>query len=80
MSETKLNGCIVEQCKILTECNLAYGCENPPCAGAVVENCHSTQQLKAEIAALANEVEAGIIISECYIKNIINRLRQLSAV
>jgi hypothetical protein len=51
------------------------------CASKNIEAiANSTQQLKAEIAALANEVEAGIIISECYIKNIINRLRQLSAV
>ena len=63
MAETKLNGCIVEQCKIRTECNLAYGCENPPCAGAVVENCHSLQQLKAEILALRKD---GVIADDMY--------------
>jgi len=60
MTETKFNGCIVEQCKIRTECNFSYGCENPPCAKAVVENCHSLQQLQDAIAVLAVELEHAV--------------------
>jgi hypothetical protein len=48
MAEIKLNGCIIEKCKIRTECNLAYGCENPPCAGDVEiqKPSHNTASLK----------------------------------
>ena len=49
---------------------------------AVEENCHSVQQLKAEIAALATDLECHMyhqFTSEMYVE-LRKRLRQLSAV
>jgi hypothetical protein len=49
---------------------------------AVEENCHSVQQLKAEIAALATEIESclGCIPSGDKVFSLIAKMRQLSAV
>ena len=48
----------------------------------VVENCHSLQQLKAEIAALATQIESclGRIPSGDKVFSLIAKMRQLSAV
>ena len=50
-------------------------CHN--CSGVVA---NSTQQLKAEIAALADRMLAGPTGDDCYIREYANELRQLSAV
>ena len=75
-----------EYCKqchksVYHKCERIYGADVPPCAKAVVENCHSTQQLKAEIAAFVHTVVANQ--GECLqqnVDNFIERMRQLSAV
>lgn len=66
-------------------CDMAI-CDGKSCnhyvSKAVVENCHSLQQLKAEIAALADHVDScgrmdnGKVWAYC----ISDKLRQLSAV
>ena len=77
-----------EYCKqchksVYHKCERIYGADVPPCAKAVVENCHSLQQLKAEIAAVLKEAVCmsfdGI---ESYELSIIayEKLRQLTAV
>jgi len=66
-----------------TGCLVKIRADVPPCAKAVVENCHSLQQLKAEIAAVLKEAVCmsfdGI---ESYELSIIayEKLRQLTAV
>ena len=48
---------------------------------SVVENCHSLQQLKAEIAALANELEMQVGLGQVTERiELVKRLRKLSAV
>ena len=52
----------------------------PPCSKRAVENCHSLQQLKAEIAALIPRVSAiNTLSSWVELSSIINKLRELSA-
>ena len=45
-----------------------------------VENCHSIQQLKAEIAALVNEFDSVAINHSQRVRDFTRKLRQLSAV
>ena len=80
MAKVQLYGC--------ADCEIAIDCENrcaehtPPCAKLADKNFNSLQQLKAEIAAIADSVEdytttgadAGTIA--CIVRD----LRQLSAV
>ena len=77
--------CLLCDSKVSEVCGKLYVArgKKPPCAGHVVENCHSLQQLKAEIAAFTTDLQ-------CYIDNfgddkrllglIVHGLRQLSAV
>ena len=51
----------------------------PPCSKRAVENCHSLQQLKAEIAALADLVDR-CDNTQGVVHDIAVRMRQLSAV
>jgi hypothetical protein len=54
----------------------------PPCSKRAVENCHSVQQLKAEIAALANKLENDCDGLDAWsvVCDVMKRMRQLSAV
>ena len=75
--------CLLCDSKVSEVCGKLYVArgKKPPCAGHVVENCHSLQQLKAEIADLLSYVEDSIgsqvAISGRYLAE---RLRQLSAI
>ena len=75
--------CLLCDSKVSEVCGKLYVArgKKPPCAKAVVENCHSLQQLQAKIAALANEIECRtrdqVSISPSMV---VERLRQLSAV
>ena len=82
MAETKLNGCIIEQCGLRHTCTLMYGSENPPCAKTVVENVNSVQQLQAKIAACVDKFSLTVKVpfDAQQISDFLTELRQLSAV
>ena len=76
-----------EYCKschksVYHKCERIYGADVPPCAKAVVENCHSLQQLQAKIAALADEADKMSPVGSSIMHRweVVQRLRQLSAV
>ena len=76
-----LNNTLCDKCKAFDKCDEQYGGGVPPCAGAVVENCHCLQQLQAEIALLISVWNGGnrTVFLDHFVRRI-ERLRQLSAV
>ena len=76
--------CLLCDSKVSEVCGKLYVArgKKPPCARAVVENCRSLQQLKAEIAALVPIVSSIKVSWHDTNKHffVTERLRQLSAV
>ena len=78
---TILNNTLCDKCKCFNRCDEQYGEGVPPCAGAVVESCHSLQHLQAEIALLISVFNRGnrTEFLDHFVRRV-ERLRQLSAV
>jgi len=75
--------CLLCDSKVSEVCGKLYVArgKKPPCAGHVVENCHSLQQLKAEIRAIADGLEIAYRGADpMAVDNAVNELRELSAI
>jgi len=68
-------------CGLFWDCERCNGKHTPPCAELADKNFNSLQQLKAEISAIASEIEAHCAHHACArLDQYIIRLRRLSAV
>lgn len=76
--------CVLCDSKVSEVCGKWYVARDkrPPCAKVVVENCHSTQQLKAEIRSILAKYESDVVLRSAPKSEgwFFNRLRELSAV
>ena len=76
--------CLLCDSKVSEVCGKLYVArgKKPPCARAVVENCHSPQRLlKAEIRAIADGLEIAYRGADpMAVDNAVNELRELSAI
>jgi hypothetical protein len=78
MAKSKCSQCDIE---FMSTCNRIYKQSAPPCARDVEAVDNSLQQLKAEIAALADEIECNSRCGGQFNATVyLPKLRQLSAV